>query len=261
MRRPQDKDLLSKLPVGLYPLALRDSAACGLCMECLRACPQDNLALNLRPFGSDLAPSRPVAHPERVRSLDAAWLALVMLGSALAFAAVFVGPWGWLKSAAYAIGSLQWAGYALAFLALNLIILPGLFALAVWAGQKLSGGTTSLRRAIASQAQALLPLGLMAWIAFTISFALPKLSFVVGVLNDPFGWGWSLLGTAGAGWSPDVSAFSPLLQAALLLLGVFWGSDVTRRLAENERRPWKSTLPVLGFCLAFVLGMLWLLVG
>ena len=59
-----------------------------------------------------------------------------MLGSALAFAAVFIGPWGWLKSAAFAIGSLAWLVYALGFLTLNLLVLPGLFSLAVWAGQK-----------------------------------------------------------------------------------------------------------------------------
>jgi len=245
-------------PWGLYPVALRDSSACGLCLECLRACPQDNLALNLRPFGSDLGKRREVKRLDSLRSLDSAFLALVMLGSALAFAAVFVGSWGWLKSAAFAIGSLRWIGYASGFLALNLLILPGLFSLAVWAGQKLSSKKLSLKQEIASQSQVLLPLGLMAWMAFTVSFALPKLGYVLSVLNDPLGWGWKLLGASYTFWSPDVSSFSPALQVILLLIGLFWSAKITLQQADSHFR---RAVPVLAFCLAFSLAMFWLLVG
>jgi hypothetical protein len=221
-------------------------------MECLRACPQDNLALNLRPFGTD------IGKPRTANKLDEALLALVMLSSALAFAAVFVGPWGWLKSAAFAIGSLRWMGYAAGFLALNLLVLPGLFSLAVWVSRKFSAKKLSLQREIANQSQALLPLGLMAWIAYTVSFAFPKLGYVVNVMNDPLGWGQNLLGVGNTLWSPAVSGFSPALQAFLLLIGLFWSANVARRLAESDHR---RVIPVLVFCLAFSLGMLWLLIG
>jgi NAD-dependent dihydropyrimidine dehydrogenase PreA subunit len=246
-----DKSCYRACPWGLYPVAFRDSAACGLCMECLRACPQDNLALNLRPFGTDIGIVR------LSNRLDEAFLALVMLGSVLAFAAVFVGPWGWLKSAAYTIGSLRWSGYALGFLSLNLLVLPGLFCLAVWTGQKYSGRKLPLKQEIANQSQSLLPLGLMAWVAFTLSFALPKLGYVASVMNDPLGWGWNLLGVGSTLWSPDVSGFSPVLQVILLLIGLFWSANVARRLADYDYR---RTVPVLTFCLAFSLGMLWLLI-
>jgi hypothetical protein len=240
----------------LYPVALRDSAQCGLCMECLRSCPQDNIAVNLRPFGSD------IGQPRQSNRLDEAFLALVMLGSALAFSAVFVGPWGSLKAAAFAIGSPTWALYGMGFLALSLVVMPGAFALAVWAGQRLSGAQMPLRRAIANQAQVLLPLGLYAWIAFTISFALPKMNTVLSVLSDPLGWGWNLLGTANTTWSPDVSGFSPILQVFLLLVGLFWSANVALKLAKTGDRPaMRPTLPILAFCLAFALAMLWLLVG
>lgn len=247
-----DKSCYHACPWGLYPVAFRDSAACGLCMECLRACPRDNLALNLRPFGTDLG------KPRTENRIDEAFLALVMLGSALAFAAVFVGPWGWLKSAAFTIGSLKWMGYSASFLALNLLVLPGLFSLAVWSSRKFTPQKLPLLREISNQAQALLPLGLMAWIAFTVSFAFPKLGYILGVLNDPFGWGWKLLGAGYTFWSPDVSGFSPVLQVILLLIGLFLSANVTRRLTGSDYR---RTVPILAFCLAFSLGMFWLLVG
>ena len=243
-------------PWGLYPLALRDSAQCGLCLECLRVCPSDNLAVNLRPFGSDLSQA-PAS-----RRLDETFLALVMLGSALAFSAVFTGPWGALKSAAFAIGSPSWVLYGLGFLALNLVVMPGLFALSVWAGRRWSGARVGLRRLIAGQAQALLPLGLFAWIAFTVSFAFPKFNYVLSVLSDPLGWGWDLLGTANPTWSPDGAGFSPVLQVALLLVGLFWSASVARRGSKTDAEPdFRQMLPVLVFCLVFSLGMLWLLVG
>jgi hypothetical protein len=185
-----------------------------------------------------------------------------MLGSALAFSAVFTGPWGSLKSAAFAIGSPTWILYGLGFLALNLAVMPGSFSLAVWAGQRWSGSKTQLRHAMASHAQVLLPLGLFAWIAFTISFAFPKFNYVLFVLSDPLGWGWNLMGTANTAWSPDVSGFSPILQAGLLLVGLFWSASVSLRLAKTGSQPdFRKTLPVLIFCLVFSLAMLWLLVG
>jgi ferredoxin len=279
-----EKTCYQSCPWGLYPVALRDSSQCGLCMECLRSCPSDNIAINLRPFGSDLVAGGEKPHASR--KLDEATLALVMLGSVVAFSAVFTGPWGSLKSAAFAIGSSAWLLYALGFLALNLVVMPGLFTLAVWMprllsreqpvlpgaspaaqarqatqargkGQSWPSGWTQLRRAIAEQSQALLPLGLFAWIAFTISFAFPKLNYVLSVLSDPLGRGWNLFGTASTGWSPDVSGFSPILQIALLTVGLFWSASVAQRLTKTFRQ----SLPILAFCLSFTLAMLWLLVG
>jgi ferredoxin len=250
------KSCYQACPWGLYPVAFRDSSACGLCMECLRACPSDNLALNLRPFGSDLGRQKTTSR------LDETFLALVMLGSVVTFAAVFTGPWGWLKSAAFEIGSLPWVRYALAYLALNLLLLPVIFIGAVWVGDRFSVSWNSLKRAIATQAQVLLPLGLMAWIAFTVSFALPKLILILDMLNDPFGWGWSILGLNHSIQKVSISGPSMVLQVLLLLVGLFWSFSVLRKLAATSGKKSQGTkLPIMAFSLVFTLLMLWLLVG
>jgi polyferredoxin len=253
-----EKTCYNECPWGLYPLALRDSSACGLCMECLRVCPKDNIALNLRPFGSDLGA------PRRTARLDEAFLALVMLGSALAFSAVFTGPWGNLKMAAFRIGSIEWLAYAGGFLALNLLILPGGFALATGLGRKLAQSRASLRQALAGQAQALLPLGLFGWIAFTISFAFPKLANVFSTLSDPFGWGWNLFGTAKVAWVVDDSGPVLILQIAALLVGLTWSARLSLKLADADRthpEGWRQSVPIVCFNLLYTLGMLWLLIG
>ena len=221
-------------------------------MECLRVCPRDNIAVNLRPWGSDLG-------PKTKHRLDETFLGLVMLASALIDSAVFLGPWGELKSAAFAIGSGSWWTFAGAFILLTLVILPGLFALAVWAGQKLSGVKESLSKALAQQGQALVPLGLMAWIAFTVSFAFAKFSYVLPVVSDPLGNGWNLLGVTAAGVGQETS-ISLFLQVALLALGLFWATRVAGRIACTKN-PGKQSAPLITFSALFTLAMAWLLVG
>ena len=248
-----EKTCYAACPWGQYPLALKSSANCGLCMECLRACPKDNLAVNLRPWGSDLVPA--VKH-----RLDETFLGLVMLSSALVDAAVFLGPWGGLKTAAYATGSDAWWLFAGAFLLLTLAVLPGLYAMAVWAGQKMAGAKESFRTALARQGQALVPLGLLAWMAFTVSFAFVKFGYILPVLSDPLGQGWNLFGTAGAAGVGEATPFSLMLQVALLGLGLFWACRVAGRTA-GPKGSLRLAAPLIVFSSLFTLAMAWLLVG
>jgi hypothetical protein len=248
-----EKTCYTACPWGQYPLALKTSADCGLCMECLRVCPSDNIAVNLRPWGSDLG-----LHTRH--RLDETFLGLVMVASALIDSAIFLGPWGGLKMAAYAIGSEQWFIFTAAFLVFTLGILPGLFTLAVWGGLKLSGVKTELRKALAQQGQVLVPLGMMAWIAFTVSFAFAKFGYVLPVLSDPLGWGWNLLGSAGQAGVGENTPFSMLLQIILLAIGLFWSSRVAGRITHTGQ-PNRQALPLIAFSALISLGMLWLLVG
>lgn len=251
-----DKSCYRACPWGIYPLTLKDNASCGLCLDCLRACPQDNLAVNLRQFGGDLA------NPPGSIRLDETFLALVMLGSALAFSAVFIGPWGRLKSAAYAIGSLRWIAFGSAFLGLTAILLPALYMGSIWVGKRMSKSQKPLKQLAATYTAGLLPLGLLSWIAFTLSFALPKINLVLGVLNDPFGWGWHVLNLAHITQTLDVSGFSPYLQVVMLLVGAFWSARVTRKISDQNQSAIASPhLPLLIFYMAYVGTFLWVLLG
>ena len=245
-----EKTCYTACPWGQYPLALKSSANCGLCMECLRVCPTDNIAVNLRPWGSDLG-------PKTKHRLDEAFLGLVMLASALVNSAVFLGPWGALKSAAYDIGSPAWFIFSGVFLAVSLGLLPGLYAVAVWASVRMGGTKTTFRQALALHSQVLVPLGMLAWIAFTVSFAFTKFSYVLPVISDPLGWGWNLIGMSGTAWVGQTSSFSLLLQVILLGAGLFWASRVARRITQSARQ----AMPMIAFSGIFSLGMLWLLVG
>ncbi len=244
-------------PWLVYPGTLTKNINCGLCLECLRTCTRDNVAFNLRSFGADL-------HQSNGRKLDEAFKAFIMLGAALIYSAVMLGPWGVLKTAAYSIGTPQWMAYALTLLSLIYVVLPGAFLLAVVAGRALVKSKESLKKLFNAFAYALVPLGLMAWIAFSLSFVFASLSYLWPALSDPLGAGWNLFGTAHVAWQPYFMSIVPFLQAGVLIGGLGWACLIAQRVSADKQQGYAVTLqalPVMGFCFVITAGLLGLLIG
>jgi ferredoxin len=149
-------------PWLVFPGNLERNTYCGLCTECLKACPKDNIALNLRPFGADLLVAKG-------RRLDEAYKALIMLTCAVLYNAVLLGPWGRLRRANMATAP-GWAAYAAAR-ARQRRPVPALF----WLATALRGAgpafTAPTRRLFTDYAYSVVPVGLTAWIAFTMGLS------------------------------------------------------------------------------------------
>jgi polyferredoxin len=243
-------------PWQVFPASLSKNSYCGMCMECLRTCPHENIALNLRSFGEDLA------NPSG-RKLDEGFKAFIMLGSALAYSAVLLGPWGWLKSAAYSIPSIPWLLYILLFIVLIFGILPGSFLLSAIIGKKLSSTPSSTIRLFKDFSYTLIPLGLSAWFAFSLSFVFVNISYVWPILSDPMGWGWNLVGTANHSWSPYLMDWLQSLQAIVLVTGLCWSTSTAMRISQVNNTGIKGAqlaLPFVAFCLLTTLILLGLLI-
>ncbi len=102
-------------------------------------------------------------------------------------------------------------------------------------GEKLGGsGGRPLRRRFVEYAYVLVPLGLAAWVAFSLSFVLINLSYAWPLLSDPFGWGWDLFGTAGMPWTPYLSGLVPTLQVPILLLGLVAAISLAFKTARHH---------------------------
>ena len=247
-----------------FPGGLDANTFCGMCTECLKTCPKDNVALYIRQPGADLLQTTG-------RRLDEAYKGLIMLGSAFVYSTVLIGSYGWLKAAARDVGTARWFAYAAVFLLLNLAVVPGLFWLCVRLGRALSPAPTrspaqaGCRRQthslFADYAVVLIPLGLAAWMAFTLSFALINLSYAWPVLSDPFGWGWDLFGTAGLGWTPYASGLLAYLQVPALLAGLVVAIALALRTAQQHNQPARAALPVSVFCTLAVVGLMTLYLG
>ncbi len=231
-------------PWDVFPGGLAKNTECGLCLECLRTCPYDNIGVNVRPFSADLA--RPSAR------LDEAVKAFVMLGSAMIYAGIFLGPWGALRDAAYRVGTGAWFLYAGAFLAVVFVLLPALFALCAGA----SGGRHPFKRRFSTLSTALIPLGLGFWVAFSLSFVLTNGGYVIASASDPLGLGWNLFGTADSAWHPLLSSALAPAQTLFLVGGLGWASRTAQRAAREVD---VSSVPPVLYCLAATLAMCWLL--
>lgn len=235
-------------PWDVFPGGLTKNTYCGLCMECLRTCPYDNIAIKTRPFSADLA--KPSTR------MDEAIKAFIMLGAAMIYAGVFLGPWGTLKLAAYSVGTTAWLIYSASFLALIFGLLPVIFLGAVWVGKRLTKATTTLKKSFTAFATALVPLGLMFWVAFSLSFVLTNASYIISSLSDPFGWGWNLFGTAAIPWQPFLTTLLLPVQTLALVGGLFWTANTTRKAGTEVKI---SPVPVIVFSTVATIAMLGLL--
>jgi hypothetical protein len=239
------------------PAALKSNANCGLCLECLRTESGDQMQLHVRSFDAEL--SQPASF-----HLDEAFLSLGLLGSVIIYSAIFQGPWGVIKNAALNVGSLAWWGFAGIFLLTSFGLLPAILAGASSLTRTFGQVAQPLRLMFTRYARALLPLGLLSWIAFTISFAFAKMAYLWPVISDPFGWGWNLFGTAGMEWQPYLVSATPIIEVLLLAVGLIWSGksvlDATERMGISAERRF-AAIPVILFALAVTFIMLWLLIG
>ncbi|MDP2776094.1 MAG: 4Fe-4S binding protein [Anaerolineales bacterium] len=236
-------------PWDVFPGGLTKNTYCGLCMECIRTCPHDNIAINLRPFSADL--SKPSTR------MDEAFKAFIMFGSAMIYAGVLLGPWGALKDAAYNVGTSAWFMYVIIFLGMIFIILPGLFSFALSLAPCPSPAGRGVGvRVFASLATALLPLGLMFWVAFSLSFVLTNATYILVSLSDPLGLGWNLFGTANTAWQPMLTSILAPAQTLALIGGLIWSSRTAQKAAGEVK---VSSIPVIIYCFIATLAMLWLL--
>jgi hypothetical protein len=197
--------------------------------------------------------------------LDEAYKAFIMLACAMLYSAVLLGPWGWLKDWADMATLPQWAAYATGFLAINLLVVPGLFWLTTLAARAVARLRVPVKRLFVDYAYSLVPMGLIGWIAFSFSFVFVNGSYAVSVLSDPFGWGWDLFGTRSVPWTPLLPGLVVVLQVGLLLVGLafstFIAYRISRQHAQTESQAWRGTLPVSGFLVGVTLVFLRLYLG
>ncbi|GJM26630.1 MAG: hypothetical protein DHS20C16_30450 [Phycisphaerae bacterium] len=248
-------------PTFLYPGKLASNTYCIQCMECIQACPHDNLAVNLRPWGSDLA-------TEGKPRSDEAYLALLMLAITGFHGLTMTPAWQQLIDA---IRSSAGIGRVLGFsIGMTLLMLAPIAIYAVLVGISLHLGKAQAREQLTYRdyfvryAYALLPIALFYHIAHNAEHLLMEGPKVLAMISDPFGWGWNVLGTANWTIPPLISLEKLwLIQVLLVLVGHVYSLWVAQRtsmrLFGTARATFRSQLPMLAGMIAFSVFSLWLL--
>ncbi len=249
-------------PWLLMPFSFEKNTYCGMCLECFKTCPYDNMAFNIRPPGTDLL----VDSARSPRGLDEAWKAFIMLGIAINFYVAFQGPWGWIKDltrGTTVAGLLGWIVYHATFC---LLVVPLIFLFLAWLSKLASGNReVPLKKVFTNFAYTLVPLGLGVWVAFSFGIILPNGSYILHILSDPFAWGWNLIGTTNFPWTPVLTQYLGYLQGLAMVLffafSVAYGFRISKQTyptLEQARRGW---WPILAGLTAFTLVFVWLYMG
>lgn len=224
---------------------------CGMCFECIKTCPNDNMTLRLRPFCSD-----PV-----IKKYDEAWMAFIMMTLAILYTAIFMSPWGTLKEWANVSEMGNWLGfmgYVALVLSTSMVIVPALW----WGGAKLGRRLSRSRHVPATDlflrySYMLVPLGLLSWVSFSIPLFMVNYTHIISTLSDPMGWGWNLFGTARMQWRPILAEYIIYMQLPLVLIGLWFslkkGDEISRTLYSNRTKAMRSLIPAGILCTVFTL--------
>jgi hypothetical protein len=253
-RKHKDKSCLRGGPGGWacawnqYVGNMHRNNSCGFCTECIKSCPKDNVGIFIRPFGSD----------QILKGYDEMFNVIIMLVVAVIFSIVMLGPWGFIKDAANVTESGQIIAF-LIYLALiwssALLIIPGVFILVVKGARRIVGADINSRLLTLRLAYILVPVGICAWIAFSLPTIMINYGYIISVFSDPLGLGWNLLGTADAHFNAFIPHWIPVIQGALLLTGLHLGvslgfSSLKDLLPETKPRIRAMLLPSLFALLA-----------
>lgn len=244
-------------PWLMYPSKMKRNNYCGLCMECVKTCPHDNMSVFLRPFCGDT----------KLKGYDEAWKAFIMLSLALTYSVLYMGPWGFLKNWANVAESKELGGFLIYASVLwlgALVVIPGIYATAIALGRWLAGkGGADAKEVFLAFVYPLVPLGLLVWVAFSVPLLLVNGSYILMVMSDPLGWGWDLFGTAHVGWTPLVPHWTPYIQAVLVLFGLAYALLIGFRQAQAlfPQRATRAFAPVGALLTLLVIGFLRLYAG
>jgi len=203
-------------PWKQYIGTMKRNNFCGLCTECIKSCPKDNVGIFIRPFGSD----------RKLKGYDEMFNAIIMLVAAIAFSITMSGPWGVIKDAANVTESRQivpFLIYVASLWILALGVFPGIFVFVARVARRLAGSQESIQIFILRLAYILVPIGIFAWIAFSLPMLMVNYSYILNVLSDPLGLGWDILGTANFPFQPFYPESIPFIQGIIMLSGLYFG--------------------------------------
>lgn len=239
---------------------------CTFCLDCIHACPHDNVGILSRLPASELwvDPSRS-GIGRFSRRPDLAVLVVVFTFGALLNAFGMVSPVyaveAWLADLLGTRAETPVLGliFATALVAEPVLLL----GLAAWITRRWAGLREGLLSIVTRYAYALVPLGFGVWLAhYGFHFLTGFWTFIPVVQSVLADLGWPVLGVPRWDLGP-VLPMPWLYPVELGFMGLGWLGSllVAYRLAEEDapERPWRAFLPWAGLSLLLLLTVTWLM--
>ena len=136
-----------------------------------------------------------------------------------------------------------------------MLIVPGFFLLVAKGAHRFAGAKINCRLLTLRLAYILIPIGIFAWIAFSLPAIMVNYGYIISVFSDPLGLGWDLLGTADAHFKALIPDWIPVIQGVVLLAGLYLGISrgfmaLKKLLPETNLRIRAMLLPAVFAILA-----------
>ena len=241
--------------LGLFLPSKVGNLDCTFCLDCVQACPHDNVALAARVPGAELAePGRRSGVGRLSRRPDLAALAVLFTFGGVVNALAMTAPvqhlhhrLGWPQGVVFA------AVFATGLCVLPMLLVGGAAGLTRWGspGERASLGGVASRYAFA-----LIPLGFGVWLAhYGFHFLTGALGIVPAVQRAASDLaGWAVLGVPHGQWTGlSPGAVLPIALGFVLLgicgsLAAAYGIAITARAARPRlaAAPWAAVVLLLG---------------
>lgn len=263
--RPQ-QPVLRGCELGLYLPSKVGNLDCTFCLDCVHACPHENVAIAARLPAAELWDSSSragIGRPQR--RIDYSALVLVFVFGALLNALGMVSPVYELQQwIADALGLRAEAPVLALMFSAGLAVLPALLlGLCAAASRRMGGLAESIPRIAMRFAWGLVPLAFGTWLAHYTFHLLTGFLTVVPVVQRTAAevFGHAVLGAPAWGLGGLRPGFVNAIETGLLLLGLLVSLGVCWRVAEDVS-PTRSTrvvLPWAGLVGVLFLSALWLM--
>jgi polyferredoxin len=236
--------------LGLYLPAKVGNIDCTFCLDCVQACPHDNIAIAVRTPGRELADARRRSGIGRVVNRpDIAVLAVLFVFGALLNAFAMTAPVHQVElSLARAIGTTTEAPVLGGLFVTALVVVP-LVLLGSAAGltRALTGDTSPVRRVAMRYAYGLVPLGVSIWLAH-YGFHLLTGAFTVVPVTQSAAidlTGWAALGEPLWQWAGMRPGAVLPIQIGSLLVGTAGSLAVVQLVSRRDYpdRPNRASVP------------------
>lgn len=234
---------------------------CTFCLDCIKACPHDNVGIMAATPGRELWADRQRSSIGRFSSrLDLATLAVVLVFGAFANAAGMTAPvMDWLSRWQIQLGLISRPTALMLFFAGTVIVAPGtLVGLSAWISTVAGEIGNSFKEVLCTFAMSLIPIGAAMWLAhfafhlFTASHtAVPVIQRIASDLHVPFAGepNWAIRSWGG----PQLLDFEILFLDLGLLLTLYTAWRIAQRFDRKRSKallifaPW-AVVAILLFC-------------
>jgi polyferredoxin len=262
------KLLQSGCELWLYQETKGGNMDCTFCMECIQACPYDNVGIVGRVPARELWEDPRRAGVGRFSQRpDLAALALFLTFAAFMNAFGMVSPVYALEAWMARTLNISWEPAVLGILFLaGMVVIPALLvAVSAWASARLSGSGNSIVRQATIYGYALVPVGFGMWIAhYLFHFLVGGLAIIPATQEYLADLGLPMGGSPAWSLGPVVPESWLLpLEILFLELGLLVSLVVAWRIALRETahrgRALRATLPWAALALALSAAGVWLL--